>query len=55
MGKTGSGKSTILELIGRLYDVNKGEILIDGKPIEDYNLNELRKQLGYVPQDAFLF
>jgi len=55
IGKTGSGKSTILELIGRLYDVNKGEILIDGKPIEDYNLNELRKQLGYVPQDAFLF
>jgi len=55
MGKTGSGKSTILELIGRLYDVNKGEILIDGKPIENYNLNELRKQLGYVPQDAFLF
>jgi ATP-binding cassette subfamily B protein len=55
MGKTGSGKSTILELIGRLYDVNKGEILIDGKAIEDYNLNELRKQLGYVPQDAFLF
>jgi ATP-binding cassette subfamily B multidrug efflux pump len=55
MGKTGSGKSTILELIGRLYDVNKGEILIDGRPIESYNLNELRKQLGYVPQDAFLF
>jgi ATP-binding cassette subfamily B protein len=55
MGKTGSGKSTILELIGRLYDVNKGEILIDGKPIERYNLDELRKQLGYVPQDAFLF
>ncbi|AFU67696.1 export-oriented ABC transporter, permease and ATP binding components [Psychroflexus torquis ATCC 700755] len=55
MGKTGSGKSTILELIGRLYDVNNGEILIDGRPIESYNLNELRKQLGYVPQDAFLF
>jgi len=55
MGKTGSGKSTILELIGRLYDVNEGQILIDGKPIESYNLNELRKQLGYVPQDAFLF
>jgi ATP-binding cassette subfamily B protein len=55
MGKTGSGKSTILELIGRLYDVNEGQILIDSKPIESYNLNELRKQLGYVPQDAFLF
>lgn len=55
LGKTGSGKSTILELIGRLYDVEDGEILIDGKPIESYNLNELRQQLGYVPQDAFLF
>lgn len=55
MGKTGSGKSTILELIGRLYDVDEGEILIDGKPIEGYNLDGLRQQLGYVPQDAFLF
>lgn len=55
MGKTGSGKSTILELIGRLYDVDQGEILIDGKPIESYNLDGLRQQLGYVPQDAFLF
>lgn len=55
MGKTGSGKSTILELIGRLYDVDEGEILIDGKPIESYNLNSLRRKLGYVPQDAFLF
>lgn len=55
MGKTGSGKSTILELIGRLYDVDEGEILIDDKPIEHYNLYRLRQQLGYVPQDAFLF
>lgn len=55
MGKTGSGKSTILELIGRLYDVDQGEILIDGKSIESYNLDGLRQQLGYVPQDAFLF
>lgn len=55
MGKIGSGKSTILELIGRLYDVDEGEILIDDKPIEHYNLNRLRQQLGYVPQDAFLF
>ncbi|MBZ9778928.1 ABC transporter ATP-binding protein/permease [Psychroflexus sp. CAK8W] len=55
MGKTGSGKSTILELIGRLYDVDEGEILIDGKPIESFNLDNLRQQLGYVPQDAFLF
>lgn len=55
IGKTGSGKSTILELVGRLYDVSSGEILIDDVPIETYELNAYRKQLGYVPQDAFLF
>jgi ATP-binding cassette subfamily B protein len=55
IGKTGSGKSTILELVGRLYDVSSGEILIDNVPIETYELNAYRKQLGYVPQDAFLF
>lgn len=55
IGKTGSGKSTILELIGRLYDVENGEILIDGKNIQKLNLEDLRKTLGYVPQDAFLF
>lgn len=55
IGKTGSGKSTILELIGRLYDVDEGEILIDGKNIRDINLYNLRNNIGYVPQDAFLF
>jgi ATP-binding cassette subfamily B protein len=55
IGKTGSGKSTILELIGRLYDVDEGEILIDGKNIRDINLYNLRNSIGYVPQDAFLF
>jgi ATP-binding cassette subfamily B multidrug efflux pump len=55
LGHTGSGKSTILELIGRLYDVSSGEILIDEKPIESLNLNDLRRAIGYVPQDAFLF
>ena len=55
IGKTGSGKSTILELIGRLYDVETGKITIDGKEIENMNLQELRKRIGYVPQDAFLF
>lgn len=55
IGKTGSGKSTILDLIGRLYDVTDGEILIDGKPIKSFNLNSLRKAIGAVPQDAFLF
>ena len=55
IGKTGSGKSTILELIGRLYDVTSGEIIIDQTPIEQLNLNDLRTSIGYVPQDAFLF
>lgn len=55
IGKTGSGKSTILELIGRLYDVNDGEILIDGENIQHLNLYNLRDSIGYVPQDAFLF
>lgn len=55
IGKTGSGKSTVLDLIGRLYDVTSGEIKIDGTPIEDVNLISLRDNIGYVPQDAFLF
>lgn len=55
IGKTGSGKSTILDLIGRLYDIDKGAILVDGKPIDTLNLTSLRDAIGYVPQDAFLF
>ena len=55
IGKTGSGKSTILELIGRLYDVEQGEVTIDKKPVQSMNLKELRYSIGYVPQDAFLF
>ena len=55
IGKTGSGKSTILELIGRLYDVDTGKILIDGRDIHSLNLESLRNSIGYVPQDAFLF
>ena len=55
IGKTGSGKSTILNLIGRLYDIEEGEILIDGIPIDHHNLTSLRNSIGYVPQDAFLF
>ena len=55
IGKTGSGKSTILNLIGRLYDIDKGDILIDDLPIKDHNLIHLRDSIGYVPQDAFLF
>lgn len=55
LGRTGSGKSTILELIGRLYDTQKGAVLIDGKDIKEHNLDALRQAIGYVPQDAFLF
>ena len=55
IGTTGSGKSTISTLIARLYDAREGEILIDNVPISHYNLNSLRTQLGYVPQDVFLF
>jgi len=55
IGKTGSGKSTLLDLICRLYDVDEGEILIDGIPIQDYNLLGIRSEIGYVPQNPFLF
>lgn len=55
IGKTGSGKSTIASLIGRLYDVTEGEIFIDDKNVKRVNLSELRKSIGYVPQEAFLF
>jgi len=55
LGKTGSGKSTILDLIGRLYDVQKGSIKIDDRIIDQVNLDNLRDSVGYVPQDAFLF
>ena len=55
LGKTGSGKSTIINLIARLYDVTSGEITIDNKNIEQLNLNNLRRSIGFVPQDAFLF
>ena len=55
LGKTGSGKSTILDLIARLYDVTDGEILVDDVPIKKLNLKNLRESIGAVPQDAFLF
>ena len=55
IGATGSGKSTISALVSRLYDARDGEILIDDIPISDYNLHTLRSQIGYVPQDVFLF
>jgi len=55
IGNTGSGKSTILDLIGRLYEVDKGTIYIDGKKIQSLNLSNLRSNIGFVPQDPFLF
>lgn len=55
LGKTGSGKSTILSLISRLYDVTDGEVKIDETEISALNLNDLRNNIGIVPQDAFLF
>lgn len=55
LGNTGSGKSTIINLIARLYDVHSGELLIDGTPIKQLNLNNLRQKIGFVPQEAFLF
>lgn len=55
LGKTGSGKSTVLSLVSRLYDVTSGSITIDGTRIDELNLNDLRDSVGTVPQDAFLF
>lgn len=55
IGTTGSGKSTIANLIPRMYDISSGSILVDGMDIKDYNLSNLRSQVGYVPQDVFLF
>lgn len=55
IGRTGSGKSTILELITRMYDVEQGQILIDERNIKDLNINDLRKSISVVPQDCFLF
>lgn len=55
IGTTGSGKSTVSNLIARLYDAREGEVLVDDTPIEHYSLHSLRTQIGYVPQDVFLF
>lgn len=55
IGHTGSGKSTIANLLCRLYDVDTGEITINNKNIKAYNLHQLRSQTGYVPQEVFLF
>lgn len=55
IGKTGSGKSTLAQLVARLYDPSEGEVKVDGLPMRDLNLGDLRSSIGYVPQDVFLF
>jgi ATP-binding cassette subfamily B protein len=55
MGKTGSGKSSIVNMIARMYDATEGTVLIDDKPIKEFHLDDVRDQIGFVPQDPFLF
>lgn len=55
VGHTGSGKTTIINLLNRLYDVQEGAVLIDGVNIKEYNMKDLRNQIATVPQDVFLF
>ncbi|MET1139058.1 multidrug efflux ABC transporter subunit EfrA [Enterococcus hirae] len=55
IGSTGSGKSTLIQLIPRFYDVSDGEILIDGVDVRDYRLGKLRDKIGFIPQKALLF
>jgi ABC-type multidrug transport system fused ATPase/permease subunit len=54
-GSSGAGKSTIAQLLMRFYDITQGEILVDGKPIRDYDLHHLRRHIGIVPQEVILF
>jgi ATP-binding cassette subfamily B multidrug efflux pump len=55
VGPTGSGKTTLVSLIPRIYDAAAGAVLIDGKPVRDYGLADLRRNIGFVPQETFLF
>lgn len=55
IGSTGSGKSTLINLIPRFFDVTEGEVLVDGKNVKDYKLDDLNKLIGYVPQKSYLF
>lgn len=54
-GHSGAGKSTIIQLLLRLYELNQGSILVDGKPLEKWNLKQLRRNIGIVPQEVLLF
>jgi ATP-binding cassette subfamily B multidrug efflux pump len=55
VGPTGSGKTTLVNLIPRIYDASSGAVLIDGRPIRQFPLDSLRRQIGFVPQETFLF
>ena len=55
IGSTGSGKSTLVNLLPRFYDVSAGQILVDGVDVQDYDLEDLRNKVGYIPQKAVLF
>lgn len=55
VGRTGAGKTTIADLLVRMYDVTEGRILLDGKDLREHDLYQLRRAIGYVPQDVFLF
>ncbi|WP_438432885.1 ABC transporter ATP-binding protein [Gorillibacterium sp. sgz500922] len=55
LGGTGSGKSSLIQMLARFYDVTEGSVAIDGVDVRDYNLEELRKSIGIVPQETFLF
>ena len=55
VGPTGSGKTTLVRLIPRLFDVERGMLLLDGRPAQDYRLETLRQAIGFVPQETFLF
>jgi ATP-binding cassette, subfamily B, multidrug efflux pump len=55
VGPTGSGKTTLVNLIPRIYDADAGMLLIDGRPVRQYSIDSLRRQIGFVPQETFLF
>ena len=55
IGSTGSGKSTLIQLIPRFYDVTEGQVLVDGMDVREYQLKDLRNKIGYIPQKAQLF
>ncbi|MBO6385607.1 ABC transporter ATP-binding protein [Enterococcus casseliflavus] len=55
IGSTGSGKSTLIQLIPRFYDVSEGQVLVDGVDVRDYSLTTLRNKIGFIPQKALLF